>query len=128
MEMFPHSLVEHIVTEESDHMALLLKVIAEPAPRIQSASRSFMFEEMWLKHDGYDDMIVDAWEKSEHNGQDINGFWRRLQDMSRDMKRWSFEIFGSVRAEIKNLRSKLDEARTAARLTGSSPEVLALEQ
>ena len=48
--------------------------------------------------------------------------------MSKEMKRWSFENFGSVRAEIKKLRGKLDEARAAARQQGSSPEVLALEQ
>ena len=116
------------MTDESDHMALLLKVLAEPVQRVQMAPRGLMFEEMWLKHDGYEDMIAEAWENSAHNAHDINGLWRRLHDMSRDMKSWSFETFGSVRAEIKKLRSKLDEARKAARLVGSSPEVLAFEQ
>ena len=103
--MFPHCVVEHVVTEESDHMALLIKVAADPIQRPQPTSRGFRFEEMWLKHEGYDDMVVEAWENSAHYDPDINGFWRRLHDMSRDMKRWSFETFGSVRAEIKKLRA-----------------------
>jgi hypothetical protein len=43
------------------------------------------------------------------------------------MKKWSFETFGSVRAEIKRLRSQLDAARVAARLEGISQEVRDIE-
>jgi hypothetical protein len=48
--------------------------------------------------------------------------------MSGDMRRWSFEVFGSVRGEIKQLRSQLDEARAAAQIQGSSLEVRELEK
>jgi hypothetical protein len=39
------------------------------------------------------------------------------------MQRWSYETFGSVKAEIKRLRAQLDQARSAALLNGTSPEV-----
>jgi hypothetical protein len=44
------------------------------------------------------------------------------------MKKWSFESFGSVRAEIKRLRSQLDSARSATMLLGTSQEVRELEK
>jgi hypothetical protein len=42
--------------------------------------------------------------------------------MTKMMQTWSFETFGSVRAEIKSLRGKLDDARRAALVSGSSVE------
>jgi hypothetical protein len=44
------------------------------------------------------------------------------------MKRWIFETFGSVKAEIKRLRAQLDAVRTKAMQKGTSPEVVALEK
>jgi hypothetical protein len=54
--------------------------------------------------------------------------WRQLREVSADMKRWSFETFGSVRAEIKKLRSQLESAKENARLLGTSQEVRELEK
>jgi hypothetical protein len=90
--------------------------------------RGFVYEEMWLKHAGYEDMIKSAWEKSDGAAPGIGGLCSRLTEMSADMKRWSFESFGSVRAEIKSLRSKLDSARAAELVTGSSLEVEEIER
>jgi hypothetical protein len=47
--------------------------------------------------------------------------------MSRDMKHWSFKTFGSVRAKLKNLKRKLEEAKVEARITGSFSECRAIE-
>ncbi|KAK1697655.1 hypothetical protein QYE76_014352 [Lolium multiflorum] len=44
------------------------------------------------------------------------------------MKKWSFETFGSVKAEIKRLRSQIEDARNAARLQGTSPQIIELEK
>jgi hypothetical protein len=127
LNLFPLTQVEHIATEESDHMALLIKVLAEPIRRLLPCSNGFKFEEMWIKHDNYEEMVKEAWAKGEANKQGLSGLWSRLQGVTRDMHRWSYETFGSVRAEIKRLRAKLDEARAAARISGTSQEVLDIE-
>jgi hypothetical protein len=44
------------------------------------------------------------------------------------MKKWSFETFGSVKAEIKRLRSQIECARPAACLQGTSPQITELEK
>jgi exonuclease III len=96
LEMFPNAKVEHIMTEESDHMALLIRTEATAPGKRPNQQRGFMFEEMWLKHDGYDHMIQEAWDNNPATDPGIQGFWKRLQDMSRDIKRWSLDTFGSV--------------------------------
>jgi hypothetical protein len=128
LEMYPLSLIEHIATEESDHMALLIKIAVDPPAQNNVRSRGFMFEEMWLRHEGFDDMIKESWENRSGGEQGIQGLWRQLREVSADMKKWSFETFGSVKAEIKRLRSQLEYARDAARLQGTSPQITELEK
>jgi hypothetical protein len=126
--LFPLTVVEHIATEESDHMALLIRIRDEPPVRGNYAPRGFQFEEMWLKHEGYDDMVAKAWQHRNTGARSLANLWAQLRDVSSDIKRWGFETFGSVRAEIKRLRSKLEDARTAARFDGISQEVKDIEQ
>jgi hypothetical protein len=125
--LFPHSLVEHVATEESGHTALVIKVADASHTDKLVGDRGFMFEEMWTKHEDYERMITEAWEIGQGPVSDINGLWRRLQEMSKNMKKWSFETFGSVKAELKKLRAKLDDARAEALVSGSSLEVKDIE-
>jgi hypothetical protein len=118
LHMFPHSSMEHVVTEESDHMALVIKVADASHTDKLVGDRGFMFEEMWTKHEDYERMITEAWELGRSPVSDINGLWRRLQEMSKNMKKWSFETFGSVKAELKKLRAKLDGAQAEALVSG----------
>jgi hypothetical protein len=112
LEMFPLTQVQHIATEESDHMALLIKIAAEPDSRPQQRSRGFMFEEMWTKHPDYDRMLSEAWENSNHLGSGTTGLCLRLKEVSADLKKWSYNTFGSVQKEIKKLRAALEDAKT----------------
>ena len=86
-----------------------------------------MFEQMWTRHEGYE-MFESTWAQGVGANGGIHSSWGKLRDVSLDIKKWSFEVFGSVRAELKSLKSKLEDARVAARLSGSSQEVRQLEQ
>jgi hypothetical protein len=127
LDLFPHVLVEHIMTEESDHMALLICTESVFTKAGARGHRGFMYEEMWTKHDSYMEMIEEAWNRRDPGDGGINGLWSRLRDMSADMKKWSFETFGSIRGEIKSLRSKLEEAKMQEWGSGSSLEVRDIE-
>jgi hypothetical protein len=119
--------VEHLITEESDHLALLIKVQAELVIRSPPSARGFMFEEMWTKHEGYEDMVKSAWDANDEGTVGIHALWKRLRGVSRDMKKWSFEEFGSVRSEIKRLKVLPREAKEASRLSGHSNSVKEIE-
>jgi hypothetical protein len=66
---------------------------------------------MWTKHEKYDDMVQAAWHECQGAGHDLPGLWERLRGVSTHMRRWSYEVFGSVQQQIKKLRTLLDEAR-----------------
>jgi hypothetical protein len=96
LNMFMLAEIEHIATEELDHMALLIKIRDQPAVRMPPRSRRFLFEEMWTKHEGYDDMVAKAWENRGDGVPGLDGLWRHLQDVSGDITKWIFKTFGSV--------------------------------
>jgi hypothetical protein len=128
LDIFPLTQVEHIITEESDHMALLIRV-QEELPRVrQMGQRGFQYEEMWIKHEGYEEMVKEAWLNGNNGDSSITGFWNRLHDVSRDMKQWSFDTFGYVRGEIKVLKIKLEEAKITAGTMGLMKLVVNLRQ
>jgi hypothetical protein len=84
---------------------------------------------MWLKHEGYEEMIKNAWESRDRGINGITGLWRQLREVSSDIKKWSFDTFGSVRAKIKRLRAQLallDVQGFARYLTGGSSLLLFL--
>jgi hypothetical protein len=118
LELFPLTRVEHIATEETNHMALLIRVAVEKSKRAPSRARGFIYEEMWTKHESYEEMIREAWQISSTGRQDIEGCWQLFQDMAGHMKRWSFDTFGSVKKELKLLRSKLEEAKNPCSCLG----------
>ncbi|XP_071685392.1 uncharacterized protein [Lolium perenne] len=127
LELYPLSHVEHIATEESDHMALIIRVTGLSGGGHKFQPRGFMYEEMWSKHEGYENMVKESWERNCAAVPSIDGLWCSLKEMRRDMKKWSYDSFGSVRAEIKSLRSKLVRAKEMALLSGSSLEVREIE-
>jgi hypothetical protein len=59
LNSFPQTRVEHLATEETDHMALLIRVQKEIPVRV-AKPRGFQFEEMWTRHDSYDEMVQEA--------------------------------------------------------------------
>jgi hypothetical protein len=87
LELFPFSCVEHIAMKESDHLALLIKVRDAETARHSAPLRGFKFEEMWLKHVGFDDMVKFAWENRRGGQRGIDTLWRQLKDVSADMQR-----------------------------------------
>jgi hypothetical protein len=109
-------------------MALLIRVAAEEGKRTPSRARGFMYEEMWTKHESYEEMIKEAWQTCSTGRQDIEGCWQRFQDMAGHMKRWSFDTFGSVKKELQMLRAKLEEAKINALVSGSSAQVRAVKR
>jgi exonuclease III len=93
LQMFANSRVEHIITEESDHLALLIKVQAEAATGSQPRSRGFMFEEMWTRHDSYNDSVSRFWDNSSTQDSGLQGFWKRLKDVSGSFTEMEFYYF-----------------------------------
>jgi hypothetical protein len=82
LQMFANTRVEHVITEESDHLALFIKVQAEVTTGSQLRSRGFMFEEMWMRHESYNESVLKFWDNANSQVSGIQGLWKRLKDVT----------------------------------------------
>jgi hypothetical protein len=101
-DLFPASTVQHLHTEEINHLALLIKVNScfDTQPRY---SWEFRFEEMWTRHEGFQAMIEQAWEEEDTGDRGVSALCDKLRRISGDMQSWSRNVVGSIRKEIKRL-------------------------
>jgi hypothetical protein len=79
-EMFPAMVVEHITTEESDHLALLIRVQSAFPSHSSPNPRGFRYEEMWTRHDDYSAMVENAWEQENQGGAELGGCGTELKE------------------------------------------------
>ena len=103
MQMFPVSEVQHILTEESDHQALLVRVATTLADNAARAHRPFMYEAAWARHADYDGMIAAAWEQAHaanHMQPGVGAACKQFGLMAKAMQKWSNEVFGSIKNKL----------------------------
>ena len=120
--------MEHILTEESDHQALLVHAVETAPRRGQGGERQFRYEEAWTRHDQYESMIAEAWEAAGTGERGLAAAWDRLGSMAGSMQHWAREVFGSIRRQISKLKTQLLKAKNIALLTDTSLEVRELEE
>ena len=64
LHLLPETTVEHVLTEESDHAALLIRAAASLDAAGHKRQKFFRFEEAWTRHEDYEHMIEAAWEQA----------------------------------------------------------------
>lgn len=58
--LFASTSVEHVLTESSDHAALVIRVHDTPANGTSKAQHEFKYETTWARHGNYGNMISNA--------------------------------------------------------------------
>ena len=86
--------MEHLVTEEYDHQAILVRAL-ETAPREKERGpRPFQFEEAWTRHAQYDEMIAQAWFDVATVEKSVVVVGNRLSKMAGIIQWWARQVFG----------------------------------
>lgn len=57
------------MTEESDHVALIVRAMEAPATIANRGPPPFRYEQMWTKHPTYDQMVLEAWSRADDGEQ-----------------------------------------------------------
>jgi hypothetical protein len=85
----------------------LLRVCSDHAPimltrgDLQYGKRSFKFENMWLKEEGFVDKVRDWWGSFSFDGTPSFVLAKKLQALKGKIKEWNSEVFGDVGARNK---------------------------
>ncbi|XP_073363662.1 uncharacterized protein [Aegilops tauschii subsp. strangulata] len=129
-QLFPTGEVVHVMTEESDHQALVVKVQVAPAALHPGGQSPFMYEEACTTHEGYEAMIASAWAEAQAANQAngaLGAACNRFRLTSRAMQVWSRQVFGSIKKQITHLKVQLVDAKERAVRTGYGQEIKDIE-
>lgn len=80
--------------------------------------RGFRFEEAWTRHELYDGMVMDAWHAADHGQSGLQAVCTKLDAVTKDMQRWSRDVFVSIKKQIGKLKGQLRDAKERALNTG----------
>ena len=83
----------------SDHCPILLD-----SEGIRSGSRPFRFEIMWLKYEGFKDILRDWWKNMQFSESFSFVLASKLKALKGILKVWNKEVFGRVETKKEALR------------------------
>ena len=75
----------------SDHFPVLLD-----CGQILGGKRLFRFENMWLKAEGFVDLVRGWWESNAFTGSSSFIMANKLKALKADLKQWNVQVFGNV--------------------------------
>ena len=99
--MFPRTKLFHIAFSTSDHSILLLKV-ANSSLQKYRMPKLFHFEAMWLRDEGYSEIVQEAWERGEIMGSQwpITSY---LEECQFALMLWNKNVFGHVGKRVTKI-------------------------
>ena len=95
---YPEATISYLARINSDHCLFLLSLYPNLGQR---GVRPFRFQPVWLSHDGFSNIVKEAWEGNHHNVcHAINSFTNKA-------KIWNNKIFGNIFWKKRNLTARL---------------------
>ncbi|XP_042942615.1 uncharacterized protein LOC122276776 [Carya illinoinensis] len=115
----------------SDHFPILLD-----GGGIQGGRRSFMFENMWLKSEGFVDKVRHWWSSYQFHGTPSFILVGKLKALKNDLKHWNSQSFGDVGEQKQTMTEEIqifdriteERALTPEELLRKTELVLELER
>ncbi|KAG6637694.1 hypothetical protein CIPAW_11G196100 [Carya illinoinensis] len=86
----------------SDHFPILLDCGGIP-----EGKRPFKFENMWLKSEGFVELVRRWWNSYQMQGTPSKVLAGKLKALKRELKTWNEQVFGNVEAKKKSLFQEL---------------------
>ncbi|RVW87143.1 hypothetical protein CK203_027009 [Vitis vinifera] len=104
----------------SDHNPIVLQ-----AGGFSSGKSPFRFENMWLKIDGFQDLVRSWWNGYSVDGSSSHCIAEKLKALKKDLKNWNKEVIGNVslnRAEASSRLQRWESRENDGPLTASEVE------
>lgn len=114
-ELFPNALLQGLSSADSDHCPLLLTSNALFRPQ-----RRFMFENMWVRLEGFNDVVPAAWDKATKSSDPYTNLHNKLSFTAKQLKSWASSLLSDIQLRtriVHELILQLDIARDSRMLT-----------
>ena len=115
---YPLATLHHLSAATSDHLPILLRLDGE-GEQAQPAMKPFRYEVMWESHEGFNSVLEHKWQ-TRGSSTSVDEINNKLNQLSKELKRWNSGSFGNVRRQLKGLRAELEEMRSSPGRQGPS--------
>ena len=105
-DLFPHFDVHHLRFSNSDHMAIGVQLRRQSQSLIRMYKKRFRFEEAWVKDEGYEEAIANAWFVS-FNGSLMFQVCNKIKECRKRLLAWSKNSLSSLGKKIEEKRNRL---------------------
>lgn len=103
-QKYPHSVIQDLCKNGSDHCPLLMQVIGTPF----LAEHHFKFDPLWLEQDDFRQFIVKWWHAYPLDRQNIVHSWhQKMGYMRRKIRGWAKNFYGKKKKEKYQLLDRL---------------------
>lgn len=116
ISLYPSELIEHLRTENSDHMPILIQTTAMENKGI----RPFKFLEAWTTDDSSNSVIQEGWNGDTRGGMAEHKIKRALTHTSKALSKWNKESFGFAQANITRLEGELERIQREDDISGDN--------
>ncbi|XP_073360443.1 uncharacterized protein [Aegilops tauschii subsp. strangulata] len=119
--MFPFATLEHLTAAKSDHSPILLSTELDTSEVRLVLRKPFRYECMWEREPSFKTQIEQMWTEQQP-ATTTTMLSAKLNAVANQLKHWGRRTFGSVRQEMRELRTKLAALRAAPDRIGPSIE------
>ena len=119
-KLFPMTGEEHIPAVFSDH-ALLLFTITNFQEQVRRQKRAFRFENMWLRHSGCRETIIDSWRSNKVT--DFKSLAKEVKHCGERLTKWNTDVFGNIKHKINKKEEELRKLLFAIKSTKGADNI-----
>ncbi|KAF7843116.1 reverse transcriptase [Senna tora] len=110
-EQYQNAMVIHLEAISSDHNPLIIDL----KPMVKKGRRPFKFENMWMEHEDYAEVVGEGWDWEEGKDDVIDQMTilsKRLDHCGRFLSDWGKKAFPNNRKEIEKLTNEISVCRS----------------
>ncbi|XP_042065465.1 uncharacterized protein LOC121808976 [Salvia splendens] len=106
-QCFEATRVKNLPRVSSDHGPVLVRC---RTPRTHTEGRPFCFQNMWVRHDGFADLVRGDWSQPTGAGGLLN-LQIKLGRAKKTLKEWNKAVFGNIHDNLREMEEKIAMAQ-----------------
>lgn len=106
LDLLPNSFVHYPTVLCSDHSPGIISL----DQNVSKGKKSFLFFDMWCKHDNFKNEVQEAWNQS-HSGTPMYIVVQKLKETKKRLKKFNFQHFSNIEERAQTAKNLLQEAK-----------------
>ncbi|XP_041016129.1 uncharacterized protein LOC121258650 [Juglans microcarpa x Juglans regia] len=104
VENLPNAILNYLPRTSSNHTPMVIELKPNES---RYGPSSFTFQQMWMSHDGFRDMVKEVWQE-QHTEAGLLCLTRKQKRLKVALKEWNTRVFRRTEHQIKSLELTIE--------------------